>query len=376
MPGVNFDYIDTTFLGFVGQEGMELGKAPTVQAALGIMLLARADLTALSDVLEVLNDNGAARGSMLNNALRKHVVMVSTLPQQLTRKLFQVPFSRRRAMFLKLTTETEDTAFLFFPAPLSQEVTGGGDGWPIQPQVYPDHFLRVSRSRFRDGNHHVQSPDALTVAEISTADFPPNVALCIRGNTQGKFNPSCYHSKATGQTLPLEPGGTRIVTDRTVLDVRARDRLEDGRRFALLESFGYSFRIVCCILLLPGKRTLHRLSGFDTSGTHQLSREIRICSTKRVVGLLMQCYSIPRLVREALMYHSIEAGRMLNKRTFQDACLFRRRMYVQNNCSIHAENISYMLSFVKYSRLWAAFFPPLDKSARVPERGRYEIYCS
>ncbi len=124
MPGVNFDYIDTTFLGFVGQEGMELGKAPTVQAALGIMLLARADLTALSDVLEVLNDNGAARGSMLNNALRKHVVMVSTLPQQLTRKLFQVPFSRRRAILLKLNGDGR------YGVPvLSSAALPRSDGW-------------------------------------------------------------------------------------------------------------------------------------------------------------------------------------------------------------------------------------------------------
>jgi len=53
MPWVNFDHLNTSLLRLVGQEGVELGEAPTMQAALGIVLLALADLATLTNVLEV-----------------------------------------------------------------------------------------------------------------------------------------------------------------------------------------------------------------------------------------------------------------------------------------------------------------------------------
>ena len=90
MPRVNLDHLDTPLLGFVGKEGMQLGKTPTMEASLPFTM---AHLGSLSNVRQVLKHNGRTALSVLDNALRKHVVMVTSLPQQFARKFFQVPFT-------------------------------------------------------------------------------------------------------------------------------------------------------------------------------------------------------------------------------------------------------------------------------------------
>ena len=94
---VNFDHLHATGFSFVGQEAMELSKAPRVETALGLdilSVLASTDFRGLANVGEVFQDEGAAWGCILHNAFGEDMVVVSSLPQQFTRKFFQVPFSR------------------------------------------------------------------------------------------------------------------------------------------------------------------------------------------------------------------------------------------------------------------------------------------
>ncbi len=95
-----------------------MGIRPGVHAALPFAL-AMGDTFA--NMRQVLKDDGAPRGSVLHDAFGEDMVMVSSLPKQFARKLFQVPFGRFASLFLKLATETEDAAFLLFPTTVPQE---------------------------------------------------------------------------------------------------------------------------------------------------------------------------------------------------------------------------------------------------------------
>ncbi len=248
---VDLDHLDATRFGFVGKKALELSKRPAMETALIahiLVLLAAPDLGCFADILEVLNSNGTAWGGVLNNAFGKDMIVISSLPKLLARKLFQVPFSRRRAFFLKGSTETEDAAFLLFPTTISQEITLGSDCRAIQSQAYTNDFL----CSFNQGRglryDDMQEVAALPETEISGTDRPADVLACVLGDQKGYFLPSGHTGKTTGQLSPLDPLRTRIVADRRTDRDRSCDWLEDRRLASRLLGFGYLFRIVGSVL--------------------------------------------------------------------------------------------------------------------------------
>lgn len=339
MSRVNLDDLHTPFLGFIPEEAMQLGKAPTVQASLSFPM---AHLGSLSNVRQIFKNQGTARGSVLDDALREHVVVISALPKQFSRELFEMSLSRFGAFGLQFATQTEKTPFLLFPASFPQEVMLRSDGRMSQSQVDPDDGPTWGNSRLRERNHHMQRPFAIAVAQVSTAGFVADVPLGRGWNRERDFKSSCYRGKTTGRTFPLDPVGTTIVTDRTQLDVRTRDGLELWSRFPLFQSFGDFLGIVCLLLFLPRQSRFDGFSGLDPRGTHQLSRQVRIGSTQMRVGLFMQFDPIATLVIEASLHDLIEAVCMLAQGTVEYCSLFGCRLDVQDHCSIHVKGVSYL----------------------------------
>lgn len=61
---VNLDHADPALLGFVDQEALELGEAPTMESSLRVLFLAlAANLRIGAKMGQVLNHNGRARGA-------------------------------------------------------------------------------------------------------------------------------------------------------------------------------------------------------------------------------------------------------------------------------------------------------------------------
>ena len=81
MPGVDLDHADTACLGFVLDKAVQLGKAPTMQAAfcvaLGTRLLATPQPGGVPDVPEVFKHDGCTWWRILNDALREDVIVLS-----------------------------------------------------------------------------------------------------------------------------------------------------------------------------------------------------------------------------------------------------------------------------------------------------------
>src|SRR5260221_3496646 len=278
----------------------------------------------LADVREVLKHNGTTRGGMLNERFGEAVIVVFSLPKQLTRKLFQVPLSRFASFFLKLTTETEDAAFLLFPATISQEDTIGGNCGAIKSQVHANHlFTRIDdRSRQRDNNMQEVAPIAL--AQISRANFAANVLTGMFGNTQGYDLPPGHRGNADSQALPFDPVRTLVIADGSAYRLRTAHRLEPGWRFPTLFCLGYQLEIACCVLFLPSESGFHRFGGFDAGSADQLGRQIRILCAQRIVGLFMQLDAVATSGFKTGTGNRIKTCRMLCQRALQDTCLFWR----------------------------------------------------
>lgn len=102
MPWVDLDHADTACLRFVLDKGVQLGKAPTMQPSLVValltVLLAASHLGGLTNVLEVLQDEGTARGGMLNNLFGEDVVMIFVPLKLFPAQLFKVAFCRASAL--------------------------------------------------------------------------------------------------------------------------------------------------------------------------------------------------------------------------------------------------------------------------------------
>ena len=125
-------------LSLVSKKAKELGKRPGVHTTLPSIFLRVGDT--LADISQLLKHDDRAWGCVLSNVFAQDMVMVFTLPKQLTRKFLQVPFGRLRTFFLKLTTKTEETSFLLFPLLAAKKVTSRSDSKTDQTQVYPsDH---------------------------------------------------------------------------------------------------------------------------------------------------------------------------------------------------------------------------------------------
>ena len=94
VAGVNLDHLDTLCLPFVLNKAKELGKAPRVEAPFGcnrLVFLATSNVGSSTNVFQVLKDNRTAGSGVLNNAFGEDVIVIFSLPKQLTRKGFQLP---------------------------------------------------------------------------------------------------------------------------------------------------------------------------------------------------------------------------------------------------------------------------------------------
>jgi hypothetical protein len=349
VTGINFDYLNPTCLGFICQEAMELSKRPRMQTALGLNILAlfaSSNLGGLSNICQVLKHNCAARNGILNDTLGEDMIMISSLPKQFSRKLFQVPFGRFCSFGLELAAEAEDAAFLLFPSVFSQEVTIASDGWMIKSKVNTNYITRGIDNRSRDIDNDVEEVTPVTETQVGRADFPTNILSGMLRDRKGHLKASRYSGKGASQRLPLDPVRTLVVADRRRLRLWTTNRFEFWSRSPLLLSFLNLLRITSSVLLLPRESRFDGFSGFHTSRYHQLSRKIRVLSPQGIVGSLMQLYPVATCCLEPFIRNGIKAIRMLLHGSIQDSNLLRRWIQLYDNRSVHTKIISYIRRFV------------------------------
>jgi hypothetical protein len=345
VPRVYFGDHAATRSRLVRRETMQLSEGPTMESSLRVnilILFASPNLGGLTNVLEVLKDDSRALWSMLDNPLREDVIMVFSLPKQLTRKFLQVPFSRFASIFLKLASNAEETAFLFLPSSLTQEVTIGQDCWTVKPKVNTNYFIRRLNGWLRKAYNDMEGKFALAVAQVSGTDFATNGITRVLRNGKYHLNTACNSGNTSSHAFPLDPKRTGIITNRAAVTTRNTNRLELGRLFSLLFSFGYLLWIVYFVFLLPRQGRFDGFSRLDTSSTDQLSRKIRVPLAQVIVGALMQFDAVATLRRKAEVSHSVEASSVFLYGTLEDLHLLRSGMQLCDYRSIHRRSVSYI----------------------------------
>ena len=264
---------------------------------------------------------------------------------------------------MKLTTETEDVAFLLFPPMLPEKVTLGRDRRVIESQVNAYHLRRWSDKRRRERNDNMEEVASLAHTEVSRTDFAADVLMGMLRNRERQFHATRNGSKTGSQGFPLDPVGTLVVTDGSGLRLRTTNRLEGGRLLAAFPGLCNQFGIPCNMLLLPGESRFDGFGGFHTGRADQLRRQVRVLLSEIIVGYFVQFHAIAACGLKSKTGNSIEALSVLLQRMSQDVSLLVGRIQLYYNGSIHAKSMSYIrkLSIGKcFSCLRAALFPPHD----------------
>src|SRR5205807_4579878 len=140
MPGVYLDDSDTSFLGFIGDEVIQLSECPTVQTSLSFGFLMG---DTLANSSQVLKHDRAPRSRMLHQTLREYMLAIPVEALLPFAQLFQVTFGRLRSVGLQFSLEAKRTTINLFPVTVAKELSRAGDSRPIQPQVNPDHLIAV-----------------------------------------------------------------------------------------------------------------------------------------------------------------------------------------------------------------------------------------
>src|SRR5450432_1145647 len=180
----------------------------------GLVALATPNLGSEANVLQVLKDKGSPLWSILDNAFGEDVIMVFSLPKQLTRKRFQVPFSRFGATLLKFAFDAEETAFLLLPTFVTKELTLRSHSGTSQAKINADGGLTRRDVWFSNGHNDMQGKASLAGTQISATCFVANILLEVFRNHEVKLNTTCNGCKATEGEVPLDPIRTLIVADR------------------------------------------------------------------------------------------------------------------------------------------------------------------
>lgn len=206
MPGINAFDADTSRLGLVLHKGVELGKAPTMQTA---ALLPFALGGPVADIGQVFKDDGRSWRGTLDNPFGQHMVMIFALPKLFAREFTQVAFRAPAAFGLQGAFQAEDTAFLLFPAPLSEKLADAGHSRASEAEVYPDHFRGRRNGWGGEGHHNMQAKASLAIAQISTTDFGTHILLQVYRDDKRRKQKESYMAEQP-ETV-RENGGLKVI---------------------------------------------------------------------------------------------------------------------------------------------------------------------
>src|SRR6266480_6944745 len=212
MTRVNARDLDTARFCLVGDKAEHLRKAPTMESALCVGMPLH--LRARTNVGQVLKHNRRARRGVLHDAFGEDMIVIFALPKQFTRKFAQM-FARALGAFgLQRTTETEDTAFLLFPTPLSQKRAVRGHRWTGKSQIDTYHLIGTQGSRIRKGNDNMQAPPPLTAAEISRTDFATDVVARVLRDGKVQLKTSSNRGETARLYFPLDTVEALVIANR------------------------------------------------------------------------------------------------------------------------------------------------------------------
>jgi hypothetical protein len=338
MPGINRDHTDATLLRLVDGESMQLGKRPTMQPPFVSNVLvpfASAHPGGLTNMREVLEDEGTARVGILNEVFREDVICIPVETRLPLAELFQVAFGRLRSVGLQFATKTEMPAIHHFPVRGAKELTSRGHSRAVQAQVNPDDYLRRDESRFGDSNNNVQPPLPVAQKQFSRCHRIACILLAPAGNGKGQADFATIGGQANFLGAPVKGKGLCIISGRAEQALRHLDGFECRDGFPLFSGPGDPLLIGGLVFLLPREGALESFRRLDASLDEQIGDQPRTGRFGLIVGGVVQPDPVLLAVLPAVATHGIEGIGKLGKRLTQEYRLLRGWMQLETHGSVH-----------------------------------------
>jgi hypothetical protein len=354
-----------SLLPLVGNEVVELGKRPTVQASFVInvlLALASSHFRGVADVGQIFEDESRACRCMLDKTFGEDVIAVPVEAQSAARQLLEMSFRAFCPFGLQLSLEAETTPFYFFPVTRAKKLPVRGDGWTVQTEVNADHCIVFGNIGFRNGYDNMQPVLPIAIAQISRSNGIAKVFGTVSGNGEGKKQPSLRARKVDVMGIPVQPVCVKIVADRTEFDLWTVDRVEDRSGLALLECLSDSLSIMRFLLFLPGQCRLDRFGSLGTGLDEQIAYQSRTGRFRVIIGSMMQLHPVFLLMLPPIGNNMIKSLSKLFQRLLKSLSLLRGGMQLYLDRSVHTRLIPYMSSFGNKKKE-AAVFPSLPLKA-------------
>lgn len=216
---INERHLRAFGLGLVGDKASQLGKTPAVQPTL---LTAFSASDTLANVLEVLQDNGAARRHSINNPLTQNMITVPAEPGLLATEDLQAAFATFGPFGLQVTFPAKQAVLDFFPVALSEKLLVAGDGWAVDAKINANRGVVGFDYWRRRLDNGVQKESSVPLDQISRA----NPARCRPSENirqgKGHCNPPCRGGKPDGSVRPVQAKRVDVVAGRAECRMGAR----------------------------------------------------------------------------------------------------------------------------------------------------------
>jgi len=342
MPGVNLDHLDPAFLCLVRGEIVQLGKRPTVQLPLVLdvlVLLASAHMRRLTNIGEVLKDEGSSWRGVLNEAFGEDMICVPAESPLLARQLHEMSFRRLCSFGLQLSLETEATTLDFFPVRASQEASIGGHSGAIETEVNPDDLIVWRENRLRYAHHYMHPPFPFAVEQVSSSNRVVLVLATELRNCESYADLAPAGGQAHVLFLPVERKGFLIVPHGAEDTLGALHRLELRDGLATLFGSSYLFLIVGLMFGLPGEGAFQDFRCLDAGLNEVVGDQSRTGRFGVIVRGVMQLDPVLFPVLPSVAAHGIERLRKLLQSLMQGVRLLRRWMQLYSHGSVHRTNV-------------------------------------
>jgi hypothetical protein len=346
-------HTNPVFCRLVGDETVELGKRPAMEASFQVhclVLLASSNLGGLSDTGEVFENDGTTWGATSNDAFGEHMVCIPVESLSLASNLLEMSLSRLCSFGLQLTCEAEIAPINLFPAAGAKKLSMRCNCRAVESEVYSNHICRRRNNWLRNINHDLQIELPFTVTQISSSNRIPLILCAKRWNGEGDADTSLRGRQAYCLGLPVEERGFFIVAHSALFRLRTTHGLEDGKRFSLLLSFSYLLWVCLLLLGFPCQCALDGLSCLDSCLNEQVRNQFWTEGLGVTIGSMMQLDAVLFLLLLAIGTHVIEGTSKLSQCLLQSGCLLRGRIQLYFDRSVHAKSLPYMASFCKHKK--------------------------
>ena len=323
MPGVYSDNLAANSFSFILQEFLELGEAPGVEAAFGFP--ARG-FDAAPDVGEVFYNDSCAWLNAVEDRGGQNVVAIPSEALLTPSEASKMPFSRLRTFGLESTSEAKCSLDNFLHMPVAVKAVVRSNGRPGNPQVDANGLTITGKGDIGQFNNNMKIKLAFAINEVGGRRRVAGSILSILRQLKGYLHSPTRSRHTDKPSIPVDLECVQVIARRTT------DRLRTAHSVSLLHS---------------GDCRLHGFASFMYRLDMQVGDEGRQIIFTFTIGKALNRISVASALLPTLTASGIESLSKLANSLMQSLCLFREKLKLRLDGSIHNAIISHITEILQ-----------------------------